>query len=106
MHSIATNCRMQILHAKIAIVSTVQIRDVPEHAMAALRRAAAARGESLQRYLWSVVLEQARIDATANVLAEAAEDARESAGVSFDAAEWVRAARDERGDDLATRHAQ
>lgn len=85
-------------------MSNVQIRGVPEPVLATLRSAAAMRGESLQRYLLSVLTEQARIDATATVLAEAGADAREAASASFDSTEWVRAARDERGEDLAARH--
>lgn len=83
----------------------MQIRDVPEPVVAALRNTAETRGESLQRYLLSVLTEQARIDATATILAESAADARDSANGTFDAVEWVRAARDERAEDLATRRA-
>lgn len=86
-------------------MKSVQIRDVPDPVVAALRRTAATRGESMQRYLLSVLTEQARIDATEAILIEAAEDARDSPGAKFDAGEWVRTARDERGEDLAARYA-
>ncbi len=59
-------------------MKSVQIRDVPDPLVAALRCTAATRGESLQRYLLSVLTEQARIDATATILTAAAADARES----------------------------
>lgn len=87
-------------------MSNVQIRDVPESTMAALRCTAAARGQSLQRYLLAVLTEQARIDATAAVLADAADDAHHGDTATFDAAEWVRVAREERVNELAARHSQ
>ena len=99
-------CHMRIVHVDSIIMTNVQVRDVPEAVLVALRGAAAARGESLQRYLLSMLTEQARIDATAAVLAAAAEDARDSAGATFDSAQWVRAARDERGVDLMAQYAQ
>jgi type II secretory pathway component PulM len=77
-------------------MTNVQIRDVPEPVVDTLRSAASRRGESLQRYLAEVLACQARVEATAGVMSEAAADAATSAAAPFDAAAVIREARDER----------
>jgi plasmid stability protein len=85
-------------------VTNVQVRDVPESVVAALRQAASRRGESLQGYLTDVLTEQAHIDITAAVLADAATDAEQADSAPFDAEQLVRAARDERAETLTARY--
>jgi plasmid stability protein len=85
-------------------MTNVQVRDVPEPVVDALRSAAARRGESLQRYLAEVLAEQARVEATAAVMSEAAADAVTGAAAPFNAEAVIREARDERGAVLAERH--
>ena len=87
-------------------MANVQIRNVPDSVLESLRNTANTRGESLQQYLLSVLSEQARIDATAAVLAEAGENARAYNNVSIDSAQAVRAARDERDQHLAAGYSE
>jgi hypothetical protein len=72
---------------------SVQIKDVPEETHAVLRRRAALAHQSLQEYLRSHLIEEARRPTLEEVLDEAGRDAR--ASFSFqDAVDLVRADRD------------
>lgn len=83
-------------------MSSVQVRDVPDSVVDALKSAAAKRGQSLQRYLVELLTEQARIATTIAVLDEAAANARQAGARSFDSVALVREGRDERDADLTT----
>jgi plasmid stability protein len=83
-------------------MSSVQVRDVPDSVVHALKSAAAKRGQSLQRYLVELLTEQARVATTIAVLDEAAANARQAGAQSFDSVALVREGRDERDADLTT----
>lgn len=71
---------------------SVQIKDVPEHTHAVLRRRAAAAHQSLQEYLRSRLIEEASRPTVDEVLARAG--SRAGGSVTFD--EASAALRDER----------
>jgi antitoxin FitA len=74
---------------------SVQIKDVPEETHAVLRRRAALAHQSLQEYLRSHLIEEARRPTLEEVLDEAGRTAR--ASFSFqDAVDLIRADRDSR----------
>jgi plasmid stability protein len=56
-------------------MSNVQVRDVPEAVLRALKQRAAAQGLSLQRFLQEVLLAEAAVVANAALLDDAAADA-------------------------------
>jgi hypothetical protein len=83
-------------------MSSVQIRDVPVAVVDALKSAAAKRGQSLQRYLVELLIEQARIATTIAVLDEAAANAQQAEARPFDSVTLVREGRDARDTALIT----
>ena len=74
----------------------VQVRDVPEPVLDALKQSAAGRGQSLQRYLLDLLTEQAQRATTDVVLDEAAANAHRAGAGSFDSVALVREGRAER----------
>jgi hypothetical protein len=83
-------------------MSGIQIRNVPEPVVDALKNAATRRGQSLQRYLIDLLTEQARISTTMAVLDEAAANAHRAGAEAFDSVALVREGRTERDADLTT----
>jgi hypothetical protein len=77
-------------------MSNVQIRDVPQSVLDALKQSAAGRGQSLQGYLLELLTEQARLAVTTAVLDEAAANARRAGSQPFDSVALVREGRAER----------
>lgn len=55
-------------------MSNVQVRDVPDAVLLALKQRATARGLSLQRFLREVLLAEAAVATNAALLDEAADD--------------------------------
>jgi plasmid stability protein len=87
---------MQRQHARMA---TIQIRDVPEDVHRTYRRRAAEAGKSLQEYLLIALVEGARSQTPAEVVAEVQQHLQRSAGEVFSSsssADVVRADRDSR----------
>jgi hypothetical protein len=77
----------------------VQVRDVPEAVLAALKQRAVAEGVSLQRFLLDVLFAEASVTTNAVVLAEAAADPHgypAQAGEAAAELERERAGRDRR----------
>ncbi|MGH3685033.1 MAG: FitA-like ribbon-helix-helix domain-containing protein [Pseudonocardiaceae bacterium] len=83
-------------------MSGIQIRNLPESVVDALKSAATRRGQSLQRYLVELLTEQARISTTMAVLDEAAANAHRASAGAFDSVALVREGRSERDADLTT----
>ena len=76
---------------------TIQIRDVPEDVHRTYRRRAAEAGMSLQEFLLTELVEGARAQTPAEVVAEVQRQLERSAGQGFSvtsSAEFVRAERD------------
>lgn len=78
--------------AKVALMPSVQIKDVPEEIHAVLRRRAAAAHQSLQEYLRARLVEEASRPTLDEVLARAGG----RAGGSASLAETAGAVRDDR----------
>jgi antitoxin FitA len=80
-------------------MATIQIRDVPEDIHRTYRRRAADAGKSLQEFLLAELIEGARAQTPAEVVAEVREHLERSAGAGFSSmssADLVRADRDSR----------
>jgi antitoxin FitA len=78
---------------------TIQIRDVPEDVHRTYRRRAAEAGMSLQEFLLAELVEGARVQTPAEVVAEVQQQLERSAGQGFSvtsSAEFVQAERDRR----------
>ncbi len=73
----------------------LQVRNVPDDARRALKARAAARGESLNAYLLTVLTREASTPTVAEVLRRAASRAERSTGSVVDVLAEVRAERDE-----------
>jgi len=81
--------------ANVALVPSIQVKDVPDDVHAVLRRRAAAAGQSLQEYLLGRLVEDARTMTVDEVFERASH--RTGGVVTFrDAARAVRAERDAR----------
>jgi len=80
------------ISAKMALMPSVQIKDVPEETHAVLRRRAAAAHQSLQEYLRSRLIEEA----SAPTLDEVLDRAGGRAGGSVPFSTAARAVREER----------
>jgi antitoxin FitA len=78
--------------------SLLQIRDVPDDARRALKARAAARGESLNRYLLDLIERDVACPTVADVLDRAARRAERAGGSALDA---VLEAREQRAARLA-----
>lgn len=83
-------------HAIFACVSNVQIRDVPDDVLAALKVEAGAQGQSLQRYLLDLLTARARATHRREVLQGVAADLHQGGATEFDSVALLRRARDER----------
>jgi plasmid stability protein len=81
-------------------MSNVQIRNVPDDVLGALKKGAARYGESLQTFLLGVLTEEAGVETNAEILAEAAADPGLAHGQPGESAELVRQAREERDEVL------
>ena len=79
----------------------VQIRNVPDEARRALKARAAARGESLNAYLLTVLTREASTPTVAEVLDRAASRTERARGSAVDVVEAARADRQDRLDDPA-----
>lgn len=80
-------------------MATIQIRDVPEDVHRTYRRRAAEAGMSLQEFLLGELVEGARTQTPAEVVAEVRQQLERSAGQGFSSSsstELVRADRDRR----------
>ncbi len=80
-------------------MATIQIRDVPEDVHRTYRRRAAEAGKSLQEFLLTELVEGARAQTPAEVVAEVRAQLERSAGEGFStssSADAVRADRDSR----------
>jgi plasmid stability protein len=80
-------------------MASIQIRDVPEDVHRTYRQRAAEAGKSLQEFLLSELVEGARAQTPAEVVAEARGHLERSAGEGFrplSSTELVRADRDSR----------
>lgn len=77
-------------------MTNVQVRDVPENIVDALRTRAAERGESLQRYLAALLVAEAAVVTNDAMLDSAATDADGYPAIPGEAADEVAAARAER----------
>jgi plasmid stability protein len=77
-------------------MSHVQVRDVPEDVLGALKARAAENGQSLQRFLLDLFAEEAAVATNAAVLDEAAADTASYPAVAGEAADLVRRGRQER----------
>ncbi|WP_199522527.1 FitA-like ribbon-helix-helix domain-containing protein [Geodermatophilus marinus] len=78
---------------------TIQIRDVPEDVHRTYRRRAAEAGMSLQEFLLAELVEGARAQTPAEVVAEVRQQEQRSGGHGFSplsSAGFVRADRDQR----------
>ncbi|MGY1703868.1 FitA-like ribbon-helix-helix domain-containing protein [Geodermatophilus sp. SYSU D00697] len=78
---------------------TIQIRDVPEDVHRTYRRRAADAGMSLQEFLLAELVEGARAQTPAEVVAEVRQQLERSSGQGFSgtsSAEFVRAERESR----------
>lgn len=73
----------------------LQVRDVPEEARKALKARAAARGESLNAYLLTVLTREAATPTVAEVLRRAASRTENATGSAVDVLAAARADRDE-----------
>lgn len=85
-------------------MSNVQVRNVPDEVVAALKRRAAGNRQSLQRYLVDVLTAEAAVASNTDVLDEAAGEADAHLAAPGEAAAWLRrerAARDGAGGDAA-----
>jgi hypothetical protein len=80
-------CDGAILALGFATMPSIQVKDVPPDVHAALRRRAAAAGQSLQEYLLARLTEEAREESLDEVLARAGGRAGGSVPLSFAAAE-------------------
>jgi plasmid stability protein len=67
-------------------VTNVQVREVPEAVLDALKQRAATQGISLQRLLRAVLVAEASVSTNSAVLADAANDAEGFAAKAGDAA--------------------
>ena len=79
-------------------MATIQIRDVPDDVHRTYRRRAAEAGMSLQEFLLSELVEGARTQTPAEVVAQIEQQLASGAGQGFSqtsSAEFVRADRDE-----------
>jgi plasmid stability protein len=81
-------------------VTNIQIRDVPDPVVATIKAAAAARGHSLQRYVFDLLADHARVVTTAAVLDEAAADVKQADARPFDSIDVVREGREQRDERL------
>ncbi|MGY1693583.1 FitA-like ribbon-helix-helix domain-containing protein [Geodermatophilus sp. SYSU D00814] len=80
-------------------MATIQVRDVPEDVHRTYRRRAAEAGMSLQEYLLGELVEGARAQTPAEVVAEVEQHLERSAGQGFagsSSVDVVRADRDSR----------
>ena len=80
-------------------MATIQIRDVPEEVHRTYRRRAAEAGMSLQEFLLAELVEGARTQTPAEVVAEVQQQLARSAGQGFSptaSAEFIRAERERR----------
>lgn len=77
-------------------MSNVQVRDVPDAVVAALKTRAAENGQSLQRFLLEILTGEAEVASNAELLDEAAADPGGYPAASGDAADLVRQGRRER----------
>jgi plasmid stability protein len=80
-------------------MATIQIRDVPEDVHRTYRRRAAEAGKSLQEFLLAELVEGARTQTPAEVVAEVVRQLERSAGQGFSpssSTESIRADRDRR----------
>jgi hypothetical protein len=77
----------------MALVPSIQIKDVPAETHAVLRRRAATAGQSLQEYLRARLIEETSAPTIDEVLERAG--GRSGGSLSFrDATEWLREDRD------------
>ena len=80
-------------------MATIQIRDVPEDVHRTYRRRAAGAGQSLQEFLLGELVEGARTQTPAEMVAEVERQIERTAGHGFSpssSTEFVRADRDGR----------
>lgn len=73
----------------------LQVRNVPDEARRALKARAAARGESLNAYLLTVLTREASTPTVAEVLRRAASRTERASGTALDVLGAARAERDE-----------
>jgi plasmid stability protein len=81
-------------------MTNVQVRNVPEDVLAALKKRAASYGESLQSFLLGVLTEEAGVETNAEILAEAAAEPGGYEAKPGEAAELIRQGRAERDEVL------
>lgn len=79
----------------------LQIRNVPDEARRALKARAAARGESLNAYLLTVLTREVSTPTVAEVLHRASSRTERARGSAVDVVEAARADRQDRLDDPA-----
>lgn len=77
-------------------MSNVQVRDVPDDIVAALKMRAAENGQSLQRFLLDILSGEAEVVRNAALLDEAAADPGGYPAASGEAADLVRQGRADR----------
>jgi plasmid stability protein len=82
--------------ATVAQMASLQIRDIPEDVHRELKVRAAAAGQSLSDYALDVLIQRTKYPPIAEVLERAG---RRGSGTvkPHDVAEWIREAREERG---------
>ena len=77
-------------------MTNVQVRDVPDEVLRLLRRRAANRGLSLQKYLRCLLEADADVERNNAILDEAASDPGNYTATESEAAEELRRAREDR----------
>lgn len=77
-------------------MSHVQVRDVPDDVVAALKSRAAETGQSLQRFLLEILVEEADVAGNAALLDEASADSGGYPAAPGEAADVVRQGRQQR----------
>jgi antitoxin FitA len=89
-----------ILLYSVFMGSLLQIRDVPDELRRALKARAAARGQSLNRYVLELLARDVQRFTVAEVLDRAARRSEQATGSSVD---LIRESREERGRELLSR---